>query len=199
MDIWVDFAASLHEARGEIIEINRSVHQGDAQREATGKAVVILSGSRIRGRSRRIPWRNHNVSVSGSLDFARDDRSAQRNCPIGNFNFTSAQKLPRFDYRYASIGNTSKIEQHLVGFECQWDHSFGRLDMVGKPNRCCHAGGCLFPDTLGEYRSAVSAFGKNDTAREARHTCANDRDVSVHFQMVGTDRRAVPKIFSDAS
>jgi hypothetical protein len=47
----VDFAASLAKARREIVEINRGVHQRHAQRETTGKAVVILSESRVGGRS----------------------------------------------------------------------------------------------------------------------------------------------------
>ena len=39
-DVRVDFAASLAKARGEVIEINRSVHQRDAQRETALKAVA---------------------------------------------------------------------------------------------------------------------------------------------------------------
>ena len=34
-DVRVDFAASLAKARGEVIEINRGVHQRDAKRETT--------------------------------------------------------------------------------------------------------------------------------------------------------------------
>ena len=40
VDVRMDFAASLAKARGEVIEINRSVHQRNAQRETTLKAVV---------------------------------------------------------------------------------------------------------------------------------------------------------------
>ena len=120
-DVRVDFPGSLAKARCQVIEINRSVHQRDAQRETTGKAGFIVSGSRARGRSRRIAWRNvkpcasgfdsltsHSLSLRPSrpcrgspsrsiLDFARDGRSAQRNGPIWNFDFARAQKLPRFD------------------------------------------------------------------------------------------------------
>ena len=39
-DVRVDFAASLAKARGEVIEINRSVHQRDAQRETAFEAVA---------------------------------------------------------------------------------------------------------------------------------------------------------------
>src|SRR5262249_6469353 len=90
-DVRMDLAGSIAKARREVIEINSGVHQRDGKRETTGKTVFILSGSRIRGRSRRIPRRNLKSSASGCLDIARDGRSAQRNCPIWNFNFTSAQ------------------------------------------------------------------------------------------------------------
>ena len=50
-DVRVDFAASFAKARGEVIEINRSVHQRDLQRKPAGELMVILSGSRMRGSS----------------------------------------------------------------------------------------------------------------------------------------------------
>ena len=113
------------------------------------------------------------------------DVRAQRNRPIWNFNFTGAQKLPRFDDRDTALGKASEIEEHLVGFERQWDHSFGWLDMVGKPNRRSHAGGCLLPDFLREDRSAVTALGKNDTTRKARYARADNCDFrSFQISMV---------------
>ena len=68
--------------------------------------------------------------------------------------------------------------------------------MVGKPNRGRHTGGCLLPDVLREDRRAVAVLRKNYTTRKARHARANDRNVSRHSQMVGTDRRAVRKFFA---
>ena len=49
-DVRVDFAASLAKARGEVIEINRSVHQRDAQRET---ALEDCSHRAVRGPSNR--------------------------------------------------------------------------------------------------------------------------------------------------
>ena len=117
--------------------------------------------------------------------------------PIWNFNFTGAQKLPRFDDRDTALGKASEIEEHLVGFERQWDHSFGWLDMVGKPNRRSHAGGCLLPDVLREDRSAVTALGKNDTTRKARYARADNCDSLRHITMV--ERIAEPSQIADKS
>ena len=119
---------------------------------------------------------------------------AKRNRPIWNFNFTGAQKLPRFDDRDTALGKPNKIEEHLVGFERQWDHFLGWLNMVGKPNRRSYAGGCLLPGFLRQDRSAIAVLSEHYAARQARHTRADNCDVSLHSQMVGTDRRAVPKI-----
>ena len=119
--------------------------------------------------------RQSSPSLSRLLQMKR----AKRNRPIWNFNFTGAQKLPRFDDRDTALGKAGEIEEHLVGFERQWDHSFGWLDMVGKPNRRSHAGGCLLPDVLREDRRAVTVLGKNHTTRKSRHARANDCDVSL--------------------
>src|SRR5438093_7379803 len=81
-DIRVDFAASFAKTRGEIIQVNRRVHERYAQRETTLK------------RFKRC------------LDFARHDRRQARddslraewNCPIRNLNFARAQKLAQLDY-----------------------------------------------------------------------------------------------------
>jgi hypothetical protein len=72
----------------------------------------------------------------------------------------------------------------LVGFERQWDHSFGWLNMVGEPNRRSHAGGRLLPDVLREDQSAVTPLSKNDTTRKARYTRANNCDWLCHITMV---------------
>ncbi len=119
------------------------------------------------------------------LDFARDDRSAKRNRPIRNFNFTGAQKLPRFDDRDTALGKPNKVEEHLVGFERQWDHSLGWLNMVGKPNRRSYAGGCLLPGFLRQDRSAIAVLSKHYAARQARHARADNCDSLRSHQMVG--------------
>ena len=81
-------------------------------------------------------------------------------------------------------GKRARSSEHLVGFERQWDHSFGWLDMVRKPNRRSDAGGCLLPDFFRENRSAVTVLGKNDTAGKARHACADNCDSLCHIAMV---------------
>ena len=56
------------------------------------------------------------------------------------------EKLPRFDDRDTALGKAGELDEHVVGFERQWDHSFGWLDMIRKPNRGSHrARGCLLP------------------------------------------------------
>ena len=181
-DVRMDFAASLAKARGEVIEINRSVHQRDAQRETTFEAVATALCAVPNGPQAHC--------------YRRKRLRAKWNGPFWNFNFTGAQKLPRFDDRDTALGKASEIEEHLVGFERQWDHSFGRLDMVGKPNRRSHAGGCLLPDVLREDRSAVTALDKNDTTRKARHTRADNCDVSIHSLNGRDGSPSRPQIFT---
>ena len=168
-DIRPDFAASLTKARDEVIEVNRRVRQWRAQRETAGKIVFTLGGA--------------------------DNRSTKRNRPLWNFNFAGTRKLARFDNRDPASGKASKIEEHSVGFERPWDDSAGWLNVVGKPNRRSGTGGCSPAHFFCENRSAIAALGENDATREARHARADNCGVSIHFQMVGTDRRAVPKIF----
>src|SRR5215469_8457765 len=121
MNVRVDFAASLAKPRSEVIEIDRSVHQRDAQRETTFEAVATVLSA--------VP----NRPQPGC--YRRKRLSAQRNSPIWNFNFATAQKLARLDHGNTAFGKASEFDKHIVGFERQWDHFFGWLDMVGKPNR----------------------------------------------------------------
>src|ERR1044071_1486887 len=97
--------------------------------------MVILSESRGGGTCQSIPRRNLGLCAARSLDFPGDDSSSKPNSPFWNLNFSSAQKLPRFDDRDTGLGRASEIDEHLMGFECPWDYSFRWLNMVRKPNR----------------------------------------------------------------
>ena len=66
-DVRLDFAASLAKARGEVIEINRSVRQRNAQRETAFEAVATAlcasrtapqAGCTVKGAARPAEWPN---------------------------------------------------------------------------------------------------------------------------------------------
>src|SRR5882762_10052678 len=126
-------------------------------------------------------------------------RGAEWNRPVRNLNFAGARKLAYLDYGDAAARNLSEIDKNFVRFERQWDYFSRRLDMVRKPNCRSGCGRCLLPDVLREDRRAVAAFCKSDTTGQSRHACTDNCDTSVHFQMVGMDRRAVRNFFGDAS
>jgi hypothetical protein len=53
----------------------------------------------------------------------------------------------------------------------------------------------LLPNFFRKDRNAITAFRENNPASQSRHARADNCDVSVHSEMIGTDRRGVRKIF----
>src|SRR5206468_3937547 len=94
----------------------------------------------------------------------------------------------------AARWNTRKIDEHMKSLESPGNDFLCGFGVVGKPKSRSRAGRCLLSGLFGEDRCAIAALGEHDATRQARHACANDGDCSIHFQMVGTDRRAVRKI-----
>ena len=82
----------------------------------------------------------------------------------------------------------------MKGLECPRNDFLERLGVVGKLNRRCRSRRGLLSDVFRENRCAVPALREGDATGQTRHARADDCDRSTHFQMVGTDRRAVRKI-----
>jgi len=129
------------------------------------------------------------------LDFARDYKSAERDRPIWNLNFAGAQELPQLNHRDSTCWYESAISEHIKCSERPWDHSVGRLGVVRKPYRSSRTRSRLLASFFRENGCVVSTLGENDATSQSGDASADDRDGLIHLQMVGTDRRAVRKIF----
>ena len=152
--IAMDLAAGFAKTISQIIQIDRCIHEGDVEaksaREATGN------------------------------DRRREQSRAERVGPGGDFRGTFAPEDAQLDHQDAAVRIGAERTQEVIALERPSDDRFGRLGIIGKPNRCRGGGSRVWSRLRRKDNRAESLLRQPNRTGETGNTGTDDGDAFSH-------------------